>query len=86
MRYTIAIFLATASAALFSATPAKAADNRVLVNFTDYSSGAAFCNAWRCNCINYVPTDSSLSFQGAYCNPGDYQGKNTNSVAKVFCE
>jgi hypothetical protein len=32
-----------------------------------------------------VPTDSSLYFSGAVCQPGDYQGKNNGTEALAYC-
>jgi hypothetical protein len=38
-----------------------------------------------CPCsINYTPT-SAITFQGAYCEPGNYQGKNTTMQALAYC-
>jgi hypothetical protein len=32
-----------------------------------------------------VPSNSSLYFSGALCEPGDYQGKNNQTEALAFC-
>lgn len=84
MRFTIALLIASASAALFTATPAEAVDNRVLVKYSGRTP-TDFCNQWRCNCINYVPKDQTLTFGTAYCQPGDSSGNNRDTEARVFC-
>ena len=40
---------------------------------------------WKCACINYVPNDSSLYFQAAYCQPGDARNNARDTTARVFC-
>jgi hypothetical protein len=32
-----------------------------------------------------VPKDTSLYFEGTYCQPGDFTGSNGNNTARVFC-
>jgi hypothetical protein len=35
--------------------------------------------------INYGPSNTSLYFFGALCEPGDYQGKHNTTEALAFC-
>ncbi|EIN06482.1 hypothetical protein PUNSTDRAFT_127252 [Punctularia strigosozonata HHB-11173 SS5] len=81
MRFSAAGALA-ATFALLSC--AQAIDLRELYTFPG-GNGLTFCKAWKCACINYTPSDSTLSFQAAYCHPGDYQGKNNNTEALAYC-
>lgn len=85
MRFSIALFVASASAAVLIATPAQAYDFRQLVAYKDYSSSTDFCNAWNTNCKDYVPKDKSLKYGGSTCEPGDYHGKHKKTEAKVAC-
>ncbi|PWN95766.1 hypothetical protein FA09DRAFT_340712 [Tilletiopsis washingtonensis] len=74
--------------ALFSALMlVSAIDERVLVKFNDSKGGVDYCKQWKCACVNYQPKDTSYEFavSGAYCNPGDFQGRNPDSEAKVYC-
>ncbi|KAK0557060.1 hypothetical protein OC846_000707 [Tilletia horrida] len=65
------------------ASVALAADNRLLVKFTQPAS--QFPSVWTSACKNYKPTDSNLKYQEAYVNLGDFHGQHANNEAKVFC-
>jgi len=84
MRFSVALLVASASAALFVAQPAQAYDFRVLVGY-NYPSSSAFCSAWNTACANYVPKDQSLKYGGSVCEPGDYHGEHKKTEAKVSC-
>ncbi|UZJ54115.1 hypothetical protein CBS101457_003435 [Exobasidium rhododendri] len=81
---TSSAIVAAIVAAAMSATPVSAADDRQLYTYSG-GDGVAFCKSWKCACINYVPTNTALTFQTANCNPGDYSGNNKNTEALAFC-
>lgn len=76
----------TALLAMLAAAPkgAQAVDDRELIKHAS-QNGQDFCNAWRCACVNYKPQDTSLYFKYTFCQPGDYQGKNTDTEALAYC-
>ncbi|PWN32583.1 uncharacterized protein FA14DRAFT_191676 [Meira miltonrushii] len=87
MRSSIALLIASASAAVLIATPARAYDFRQLVKYShqEYPTSSDFCNAWDTACKEYVPKDQSLKYEGSTCEPGDYQGKHAKTEALVDC-
>ncbi|PWN95765.1 hypothetical protein FA09DRAFT_362449 [Tilletiopsis washingtonensis] len=78
-------FVAAALALVSALALVAAADDRQTIDFTDADGGEGFCKKWKCACINYVPNDSSLYFQAAYCQPGDARNNARDTTARVFC-
>ncbi|PWN32582.1 uncharacterized protein FA14DRAFT_181266 [Meira miltonrushii] len=87
MRSSIALLIASASAAVLIATPARAYDFRQLVKYShqEYPTSSDFCDAWDTACKEYVPKDQSLKYGYSVCEPGDYHGKHAKTEAKVAC-
>jgi hypothetical protein len=72
--------IASLSCVLALALSVVARDDRLLVTHAD---DANFCATWQAACTEATPAKAvTLS---KICQPGDYQGKNTNTVAKVTC-
>ncbi|KAJ7225130.1 hypothetical protein B0H12DRAFT_1149520 [Mycena haematopus] len=83
MRSTIAF----AASVVFAAIGlVRATDDRLLYEIPAGDTIAEFTVDWTTTCSTWPPAIAEgLTFSEAYINAGDYQGKNKDTEALIFC-
>ncbi|KAF7315943.1 Glycoside hydrolase family 81 protein [Mycena indigotica] len=65
---------------------ASAADNRLLYNIPSSETPVSFAVAFGNACATYAPAIAAgLTFEAFQVQPGNFQGQNTQTQAKIFC-
>ncbi|KAJ6452501.1 hypothetical protein C8R45DRAFT_1223533 [Mycena sanguinolenta] len=64
----------------------RAVDNRLLYEIPAGDDMATFTADWTAACSTWAPAAAQgLTFNEAFINPGDFQGKNADTEALIFC-
>ncbi|KAF7295571.1 Glycoside hydrolase family 81 protein [Mycena indigotica] len=65
---------------------ATAADNRLLYQLPSSETPVSFAVAFGNACASYAPAlGAGLTFRYFQVQPGNFQGQNTETQAKIFC-
>ncbi|KAF7312920.1 Glycoside hydrolase family 81 protein [Mycena kentingensis (nom. inval.)] len=82
MRFT----LSALAVALAAALGAHAVDNRLLYNLPADVDPQTFTVSFGNACASWAPAiEAGLTFQSFQVQPGDFQGNNADTQAKIFC-